>query len=292
MTEIGFIGLGQMGFPMISNLIKAGHSVVVYDISEVAMDNAIEAGAKPAATLKELAAQVEIAFTMLQSGEQVKQVCLGRDGIFQNMLADNLYIDCSSIDVKSAQKLHAAASDLHINMLDAPVSGGVLGAKDGTLTFMVGGTRDNFIRAETILSHLGKKIIYVGAGGNGQVAKICNNMLLGISMLAASEAFTLAQKLGLDAEVFFKIVNNASGQCWSVSKYCPFPGILKDVPSSHEYKPGFAASMMLKDLRLSQEAASQANASTPLGAQATALYAQFVQEGNSNVDFSGIIKML
>lgn len=292
MAKIGFIGLGHMGNPMVKNLLNNGHKVTVYDISREAVKNIQMQGALPANSAEELARDAEIVFTMLQTGEQVKQVCLGSDGIFNSLNADCLYIDCSSIDVVTSREIHHIAKEKNLAMLDAPVSGGVAGAEAATLTFMVGGEEANFIKAETILKCLGKRIIYAGPPGNGQVAKICNNMILGISMIAVSEGFVLAQKLGLEPKKFFEIANSASGQCWSMSRYCPMPGVLDNVPSNKQYEPGFAASMMLKDLRLSQEAALNANASTPLGAEATALYSLFVANGHSNVDFSGIIKMI
>ncbi len=229
---------------------------------------------------------------MLQTGEQVSQVCLGEEGIFKVLSQESSYIDSSSIDVITCRKLHQAAQKNEINMIDAPVSGGVSGAQAATLTFMVGGSESSFFRAKKILEKLGNKIIYAGPAGNGQVAKICNNMILGISMVAVSEAFILAHKLGLDPKKFFEIATNSSGQCWSMSKYCPMPGILENVPSNNDYVPGFAAGMMLKDLRLSQDAALQAGVATPLGAQATALYTLFVNQGKSQSDFSGIIKMI
>jgi 3-hydroxyisobutyrate dehydrogenase len=292
MARLGFIGLGHMGNPMVKNLLQKGHEVIIFDVNQKAVDQLIPFGAKPAHSLQALAKNVDVIFTMLQTGEQVKQVYSGEKGIFNVLAKNHLCIDCSSIDVVSSRKLQEIANLNEIAMVDAPVSGGVAGAKAGTLTFMVGGEESNFLRAKPLLEALGQRIIYAGAAGNGQAAKICNNMILGISMIAVSEAFILAKKLGLDPKKFFDIANHASGQCWSLSQYCPMPGVLEHVPSSNQFSPGFAAAMMLKDLRLSQEAALDTNTTTPLGAQATTLYSLFVNEGHANMDFSGIIKMI
>lgn len=292
MSKIGFIGLGHMGLPMVQNLLHHRHTVCVYDISEKAVTAAAQLGALPIPSLKDLCGQVDILFTMLQTGEQVKSVCLGHDGILNSLHSSSLYIDSSSIDVITSRQIHQLAKEKNIAMLDAPVSGGVAGAQAATLTIMVGGTEEDFLRGKPILECLGKRVIHAGKAGNGQVAKICNNMILGVSMIAVSEAFVLANKLGLDSKKFFEISNNASGQCWSMSHYCPMPGVLENVPSNNDYKPGFTANMMLKDLRLSQEAALQANVTTPLGAEATALYSRFVGQDNAEIDFSGIIKLI
>lgn len=292
MAKIGFIGLGHMGRPMVKNLLDHGHNVYVYDVSAEAIDNSKQLGAEPSPSIKDLATNSEVVFTMLQTGEQVWNVCLGEDGLFKNLATNSLYIDSSSIDVVTSRKIHDAAKENKIAMVDAPVSGGVAGAQAGTLTFMVGGEEKDFLRAESFLACLGKKIIHAGSAGNGQAAKICNNMILGISMIAVSEGFVLAKKLGLEPKKFFEIATNASSQCWSMSQYCPMPGVLDNVPSSKDFVPGFAATMMLKDLRLSQEAAQHADAATPLGAEATALYSLFVKEGHGNMDFSGIIKLI
>lgn len=292
MSRIGFIGLGHMGLPMVHNLLKGDHDLVVFDISKEAMTEAVNLGAKPTASPKEVAQNVDILVTMVQTGEQIRAVCLGKDGILNWLLPGSLYIDCSSIDVRTSREIHALADEKNIAMLDAPVSGGVAGAKAATLTIMVGGTETDFERSKPILQLLGKRVIHAGPAGNGQVAKICNNMILGISMIAVSEGFVLAKQLGLEPQKFFEIANNASAQCWSMSVYCPMPGVLDNVPSNNNFAPGFAASMMLKDLNLSQDAAAQAELETPLGAHATALYDKFVNEGNANLDFSGIIKLI
>ncbi len=290
--KIGFVGLGHMGNPMVKNLLKAGFDVTVYDKSAEAMQALAAAGAKPASSLIELAKGAEVLITMLQTGDQVKDVCLKKEGLFENSLPDVLYIDSSSIEIAASRELHHEAGLLGVCMIDAPVSGGVAGAEAGTLTFMVGGEEKVFNRAKPILEKLGKKIIHAGEGGHGQAAKICNNLILGVSMIAVSEAFTLAKKIGLDPKKFFEISSNASGQCWAMTKYSPVPDLVENVPSNNGYKAGFMAKMMLKDLLLGMHAAENAQASVPLGAVATELYSLFVGQGNGEMDFSGIIKML
>lgn len=292
MDTIGFIGLGNMGKPMAENLLDAGFCVWVFDIQKQAVDDLVRVGAKPATNIRELAEHADIVFTMLQTGDQVNGVCLGEEGLFNFLTPHALYIDSSSINITDTRRLHQEAEKLNIAMIDAPVSGGVVGAIEKTLTFMIGGKKKDFLRAEYFLKHLGKKIIFAGEAGSGQAAKICNNMILGISMIGVSEAFILAKQLGLDAKKFFEIANNSSGQCWSLSNYCPMPNVLENVPASKNFVPGFAAAMMLKDLKLSQAAAAHAEVSTPLGAEATALYSLFVNGGNGHLDFSGIIKMI
>jgi 3-hydroxyisobutyrate dehydrogenase len=292
MESIGFIGLGHMGSPMVQNLLNKGYEVFVYDISQSAADHLVALGAKAVSTIQELAKQVAVVFTMLQTGQQVSEVYTSEQGIFKALPPGHLCIDCSSIDVVTSRALHAIAQQQDIAMLDAPVSGGVAGAKAATLTFMVGGELENFERAKALLSCMGQKIIYAGPAGNGQAAKICNNMILGISMIAVSEGFILAKKLGLDPKKFYEIADNASGQCWSLTHYCPMPGVLENVPASNNFTPGFTAAMMLKDLRLSQAAALESATTTPLGAQASVLYSLFVNEGHADDDFSGIITML
>lgn len=289
--QIGFIGLGHMGNPMVRNLVKAGHALWVYDIDEHAVAAAEALGAQ-AASIAEMAKATDCVFTMLQSGEQVRTVCVAEDGLFSQAHADLLYIDCSTIDVTTSRELHAAAQVHGLAMLDAPVSGGVAGAEAASLTIMVGGRASHYSRAEPILSALGKRLVHTGGAGNGQVAKLCNNMILGISMLGISEAFVLAEKLGLPAETLFAVANHASGQCWALSHYCPVPGILPQAPASHDYTPGFTSQMMLKDLLLSQQAAANAHASTPMGAAATSLYSVFVNQGGGDSDFSAIIQLI
>jgi 3-hydroxyisobutyrate dehydrogenase len=281
-----------MGTPMARNLLKAGIDLTVYDVMPQAVEKLVKDGAKGAETVKDATKHQDIIITMVQTGKQVSDVCMGDEGIFKNMSKDALFIDCSSIDMATSKGLHQEAQKKGLAMLDVPVSGGVAGAEAGTLTMMAGGKEENFKRAEPLLQKLGKKIIYAGQGGSGQAAKICNNMLLAISMIGVAEAFTLAGKLGLDQKKFFEISSNSSGQCWSMTSYCPVPGILENVPSNRHYQPGFMAKMMLKDLRLAQHAAEAADAAIPLGGMATELYELFVTQGNGDMDFSGIIKML
>lgn len=290
--KIGFIGLGHMGNPMARNLLKAKYEVTVYDIVPDAMQALVDHGAKSAISIEEVASDADVIFIMLQDGQQVKETCLGENGLFVNANKNSLIIDSSSIDITVTQELHQTANELGIGLLDAPVSGGVSGAEAATLTIMVGGEEHHFNQAKPILEKIGKKIIYAGSGGSGQAAKICNNLILGISMIAVSEGFTLADKLGLDLKKFFEISSNASGQCWSMTSYCPVPGILEKAPASNDYQPGFMAKMMLKDLMLAMQAAESVNAATPLGAVSAELYSLFVNQGNGEIDFSGIIKMI
>ena len=292
MPSIGFIGLGHMGNPMVNNLLKNNFSVNVYDISEKAIAQCVSQGAVASQSIIDIAKNCDVVITMLQTGEQVMQICTGKQGIFDNAAPDTLFLDCSTIDIQSSSALHSAAKSRDMMMFDAPVSGGVAAATAGTLTFMVGGDEKNFARAENILKFMGKKIIYAGNDTAGVAAKICNNMLLGISMIGVCEAFVLAEKLGLDSKKLFEISSNASGQCWSLTSYCPSPNILPSVPSSNDYKPGFSAKMMLKDLHLSQDAASFSKTETPLGNHAMTLYEQFVAQHQDDIDFSAIIKML
>lgn len=292
MMKIGFIGLGHMGNPMVRNLLKAGFNVFVYDVASEAIDALTKEGAIAADSLSALAENAEVVITSVQTSQQVNDICLGAKGLFSHMKPGTLYIDCSSIDVTTTNLLHTEAKKNTIAMLDAPVSGGVNGAERATLTFMVGGSKADFQRAMPIFTAMGKKIIHAGPGGHGQAAKICNNLLLGISMIGVCEAFTLAEKLGLDQKKFFDISANASGQCWAMTSYCPVPGILDHVPANHNYEPGFMAKMMLKDLKLSQHAAQTVDATIPLGNLATELYDLYVSEGFGEKDFSGIIKMI
>jgi 3-hydroxyisobutyrate dehydrogenase len=292
MTTIGFIGLGHMGQPMVSNLLKAGFKVHVFDVVSSTVDALSKAGAVPQTSIAAVAEHADVLITMVQTGQQVKDIFLGTDGLFSHLKPNNLYIDCSSIDINTTRVVHDEAAKRQTAMLDAPVSGGVAGAKAATLTIMVGGSEENFLRAQPILKALGKKIVHAGSAGSGQAAKICNNLLLGISMVGVCEAFSLAAKLGLDAKKFFEISSNSSGQCWSMTSYCPVPGIVPEAPSNHDYQAGFMAKMMLKDLRLAQHAAETADAMIPLGAIAAELYELFVNEGNAETDFSGIIKLI
>lgn len=292
MTNVTFIGLGHMGNPMTKNLLKAGYRVSVYDVFPAAVEALVPFGAIPAHSMQDAVKDADIIFTMLQTGQQVYDICMTENGIFSTVKKNILYIDCSSIEINTTRELHATAIKHHINMLDAPVSGGVTSAQAATLTIMVGGEESHFIEAKPILEKLGKKIIHAGASGNGQAAKICNNLILGISMIAVAEGFTLAKKLGLDPKKFFEISSNASGQCWAMTSYCPLPNIIEKVPANNDYQPGFMAKMMLKDLGLAEAAATDVSASIPLGEKATELYQLFVKEGHGEMDFSGIVKML
>ena len=290
--RIGFIGLGNMGGPMAANLVKAGHDVAVFDMSSAAIEKAVAAGAKSRGSASEAAREQDAVVTMLPAGQHVRQVYLGDNGILKQAKTGTLLIDSSTIDVATARDVHAAAKSSGAEFLDAPVSGGVGGATAGTLTFMVGGDETAFGRAKPILEKMGKNIFHAGGAGTGQAAKICNNMLLAISMIGTCEAFVLAEKLGLSHETLFKISSTASGQCWSLTSYCPVPGPVPASPANRDYQPGFTASMMLKDLKLSQNAAQSSGASTPMGAQATALYSLFESAGAGGRDFSGIIQLL
>jgi len=290
--RIAFIGLGNMGGPMAANLVKAGHSVAAFDMSKPAVDRIVAAGGESAASANAAATDAEAIVTMLPAGQHVRQVYLGDQGLLKAAKPGTLIIDSSTIDVATARDVHAAAKSARIDFLDAPVSGGVGGATAGTLTFMVGGEDAAFQRAKPILEKMGKNIFHAGGAGNGQAAKICNNMLLAISMIGTCEAFVLAEKLGLDHETLFKISSTASGQCWSLTSYCPVPGPVPASPANRDYQAGFTAAMMLKDLKLAQSAAQAAGAATPLGAQATALYTLFESAGAGGRDFSGIIQLL
>ena len=288
MAKIGFIGLGNMGLPMSQNLLKAGHGVQGFDLSKAQADALATSGGQAAASVKAAASGAEIVITMLPAGQHVRDVYLGAEGVLSSAGAGTLLIDCSTIDVASARDVAAAAETKGLAMLDAPVSGGVGGAQAGTLTFMVGGGDKAFARALSVLEKMGKTIVHAGGAGNGQAAKICNNMILGVSMIAVSEAFVLAEKLGLDAQKLFDISSKSSGQCWSMTTYCPVPGS----PANRDYKAGFTAAMMLKDLKLAQDAAKAAGATTPLGADAAKIYSQFVESGEGPRDFSGVIRFI
>lgn len=290
--QIGFIGLGNMGGPMAANLAKAGHAVTAFDMSAAALDKAAASGIARAASAAAAASGAEAVVTMLPAGQHVRSVYLGDTGLLAQAKPGTLFIDSSTIDVATARDVHAAATDRGVAFLDAPVSGGVGGAAAGTLTFMVGGDEEAVRRAQPLLEKMGKNIFHAGGAGNGQAAKICNNMLLAISMIGTCEAFVLAEKLGLSHETLYRISSTASGQCWSLTSYCPVPGPVPTSPANRDYQPGFTAAMMLKDLKLSQNAAQAAGAATPLGAQATALYSLFEAAGEGTRDFSGIIRML
>jgi 3-hydroxyisobutyrate dehydrogenase len=292
MTTIGFIGVGNMGGPMARNLLKAGHQVTAFDLSAAALQAVVEQGAKAAASASDAAKGVEIVITMLPAGQHVRSVYLDEGGVLSVAKSGALLIDCSTIDIDSARAVAAAADKKGFRFLDAPVSGGVGGAEAGTLTFMCGGSDEGFARARPVLEAMGKKVVHTGSAGAGQAAKVCNNMLLAISMIGASEAFVLGEKLGLDPQKLFDIVSTSSGQCWSVTTYCPVPGPVPTSPANRDYAGGFATALMLKDLKLAQSAAQGAGATTPLGAEALQLYSLFAAKGHAGLDFSGIVKML
>ena len=292
MTTIAFIGLGNMGIGMASNLAKAGHDVRALDISKEAIARAVDAGCVGAENAKGAVENADVVVTMLPAGKHVELVYGDKDGVFTHAKPGTLCIDCSTIDVATARKVISEAEALGLAMIDAPVSGGVGGAAAGTLTFMCGGQIDAFERAKPYLDIMGKNVFHAGDAGNGQVAKIANNMLLGIHMIGTCEAFNLAEKLGLDAQTFYDISSTASGQNWSMTSYCPAPGPVPSAPSNNDYQAGFTAAMMLKDLRLAQDAAKTAEAETPLGAQAEAIYTQMEFRKRDDLDFSGVMKLI
>ena len=289
MSSIAFIGLGNMGGPMAGNLVTAGHRVTAFDLVPASREAAAELGVTIAGSAQEAVAEAEIVVTMLPAGKHVLAVWAD---ILPSVREGALLIDSSTIDVGSARKAHELAEQHGCLSLDAPVSGGVGGAKGATLTFMVGGSADAFARGEPVLSAMGRRVVHCGDAGNGQAAKICNNMILGISMIGVSEAFVLAEKLGLSHEALFDVASTSSGQCWSLTTYCPVPGPVPTSPANNDYKPGFASALMLKDLKLSQEAAQAAGAQTPLGAAAAQLYGLHNAGGEGGSDFSAIIQML
>lgn len=290
MAEIGFIGLGNMGGPMAVNLVKAGHTVRGFDVSKETLEKAQKAGILATNDLLTAINGAEIVITMLPAGRHVKSVYCDDHGLIGSVGTETLLIDCSTIDVETSRHVAAQADATGLLMVDAPVSGGVGGAEAGTLTFMVGGCDAAFAKAEPYLQIMGKNIIHAGGAGNGQAAKICNNMILGVTMIAVSEAFVLAEKLGLDKQKLFDISSTASGQCWALTSYCPVPGPLPASPANRDYQPGFTVAMMLKDLCLAQDAANASGATTPLGAAAMTLYTQFDEAGKSQLDFSAIVK--
>ncbi len=289
--KIGFIGLGNMGGGMAANLARVGHEVRAFDLSKEALARAKEKGCTPCTSIKEAVADAQIVVTMLPNGKIVAEVYANE--IIGHAPRSTTLIDCSTIDVDTARKVaRDAAKRGGYEMVDAPVSGGIAAANAGTLTFMVGGTPSAFEHAQPILAAMGKAVIHAGASGAGQAAKICNNMILGATMIATCEAFVMAQKLGLDPKVFYDISSKASGQSWSMTSYCPVPGVGPQSPADDEYRGGFATNLMLKDLLLAMQAAEQVNAAVPMGARAAELYQAFADLDQGQVDFSGIIKML
>jgi 3-hydroxyisobutyrate dehydrogenase len=289
MSRIAFLGLGNMGGPMAANLVKAGHSVAGFDLVDAAKTAAAGVGVAIAGSASEAVADADVVITMLPAG---RHVLAAHADFLPAASKGTLVIDCSTIDVESAKRAHEAGAATGMLTLDAPVSGGVGGASAGTLTFMCGGSPEAFASAKPILEAMGKRIVHCGGAGAGQAAKICNNMILGATMIATCEAFALAEKLGLSAQALFDVASTSSGQSWSLTSYCPVPGPVPGSPANRDYRPGFAASLMLKDLRLAQEAAAGAGAATPLGAEAAQLYAMFVAAGHGGEDFSGMINFL
>ena len=292
MAAIAFIGLGNMGLPMARNLLQAGHRVVGYDVVAAVLEAAARAGVRAAGSAALATTGAECVITMLPEGRHVRDVYLGDQGIIARAEPDALLVDCSTIDVDSARAVHGAALERGLEMLDAPVSGGVAGAENATLTFMVGGSEQAVARARPILERMGKAVVHTGPAGNGQAAKICNNMLLAISMIGVCEAFVLAERLGLAPDKLFEVSSQSSGQCWSLTSYCPVPGPVPNSPANRNYRAGFTAAMMAKDLRLAQNAAQSVDAPTPMGAQARSLYALFANRGHGGLDFSAIIRMI
>jgi 3-hydroxyisobutyrate dehydrogenase len=289
MARIGFVGLGNMGGPMARNLVKAGHEVTVFDIVPEHAARCAEAGARAAGSAAEAARGAEFVLTMLPAGQHVRDAWLGAGGMAAASAPEAVLIDCSTIDVATAREVAAGSGRA---FLDAPVSGGVMGAEGATLTFMVGGDAAAFARAEPVLKQMGRAAIHCGEAGAGQAAKACNNMMLAATMIVTCEAFVLAERLGLSHQALFDVASKSSGQSWSLTTYCPVPGPVPGSPANRDYKPGFAAGLMVKDLGLAAEAAAQTGARTPMGERALELYRRFVEEGGGATDFSGIIAML
>ena len=290
MSNIAFIGLGAMGSGMAANLVKAGHKVRAFDLSDVALARAVAAGAERSPGAGQAAAGADAIVTMLPSGHHVADVY--RTELFDAADRHAILIDCSTIDVGTAREVAAAAAERGLAMVDAPVSGGTAAAEAGTLTFMVGGTPEAFAKAEPVLASMGKAVIHAGEAGAGQAAKICNNMILGSTMIATCEAFALARKLGLSDQTFFDIASKASGQSWSLTSYCPVPGPVPTAPSNRDYAPGFQAALMLKDMKLAIEAGQHVSQSLPIASEASALYELLVTLGHGGKDFSAVLKLL
>ena len=288
--KIAFIGLGNMGAGMAANLVKAGHHVRAFDLAEEALAKALANGCETFATVREAVQGVDAVVSMLPNGAIVDKV-YGEE-VIGHAPKGAVLLDCSTIDVATAKKVVEAATAAGYEAVDAPVSGGIAAANAGTLTFMVGGTDSAFVRAEPLLAKMGKAVIHAGAAGAGQAAKICNNMLLGIHMIGTCEAMAMAQNLGLDPQKFYDIASVSSGQCWSLTSYCPVPGVGPQSPADNDYQPGFAAALMLKDLKLAMEAAATSESKTPMGERAKELYEAFNAAGNGGMDFSAIIKTL
>ncbi|HKC02552.1 MAG TPA: 3-hydroxyisobutyrate dehydrogenase [Sphingomicrobium sp.] len=290
MARIAFIGLGHMGGGMAPNLVKAGHEVWAFDLVAEAVEHAAHGGCAPAASAADAVKDADVVITMLPASKHVRAVF--HDDVASNAKPGTLLIDCSTIDVASAREVGEQMKAAGFEFVDAPVSGGIAAAAGGTLTFMVGGTDDGFEQAKPFLEPMAKAVIHAGDLGAGQAAKICNNMILGATMVATCEGFAMARKLGLDLQTFYDISSKASGQSWSMTSYCPVPGVGPETPADHDYEGGFAAELMLKDLKLAMDAAKAVDAYTPIGGEAEELYQRFVDRGGADKDFSGIIKMI
>ena len=295
MTRVAFIGVGNMGLPMVRNLLAAGHRVRAYDLSPEALAEAVQAGASEAASLADAVTAAEMVITMLPEGRHVRTVYLGdggNDGIIGHAPRDALLADCSTIDIASAREVASAAAEGGYEMIDAPVSGGVTGATAGTLTFMVGGSGDGFARAEPVLAAMGRNIAHVGGPGHGQAAKICNNMMAGIAIVGASEVACLGEALGLDAKTLYGVLSTSSGQTWMMDHMHPVAGIVPAAASNRDFAPGFKAALMSKDLGLAQSAAADTGTSTPLGASAAAIFRMLCHNGAGELDCSAVYKLL
>ena len=292
MAKIGFIGLGNMGLPMAKNLLSAGHAVCGFDLSAEALGGLVDAGGAKASSPADAVADAEIVVTALPAARHVKSVYCGQGGILDKAARGSVFIDCSTIDTESARAVIAEAEERGQMMIDSPMSGGVGGATAGTLTFMVGGSDAAFAAAKPALEAMGRNILHAGGPGAGSAAKICNNMMLAIQMIAVAEGFSLAEKLGLDAQKLYDISSTATARCWSLNDYCPVPGPVPTSPANRDYQPGFAAALMLKDLRIAMEAAQGSGAATPLGAHATQIYGMMDLAGQAELDFSGVIKFI
>jgi 3-hydroxyisobutyrate dehydrogenase len=292
MTRVAFIGLGAMGSGMAANLVRAGHQVVAFDLNADALASAVASGVIAAGNVAHAVASADVVVTMLPNGKIVRDTFLGESGVLSHVKQSALLLDCSTISVEDARFVIAAAGQAGFDMCDAPVSGGVAAANGATLTFMVGGDATAFARAQPVLAAMGKAVIHAGAAGAGQAAKICNNMLLAVTMIGTCEAFLLAEKLGLDAKAFFDIASRSSGQSWSMTSYAPVPGLVPSAPSNRDFENGFAGALMLKDIRLAIDAARSTDTTTPMALKAEEIYSKYVSNHNPNRDFSGVIDML
>lgn len=292
MIDIAFIGLGHMGLPMAQNLLKGGHKVRGYDINPHALEAFHQGGGETAKDIPSVVKDVDVVITILPEGKHVLAAYEGAEGILNHVKQGVRIAECSTIDMATARTIHTQAEEKGIRLIDAPVSGGVGGAHAGTLTFMIGGREEDFKSLKPFLDLMGKTLIYCGEAGLGQAAKICNNLILGVTMIGVCEAFNLAEKLGLDRYKFFEVASQSSAQCWSISSYCPVPGPVPSSPANREYTAGFTAAMMMKDLKLAAQASEMVSVPTPLGAEALALYTLFCKNGGQEFDFSGIMMLL